>query len=196
MDVFDLDRSLVADYQSFARSFTQIRAQDIRDQVDKVYARRRFWPEPLITVNPHFERGASVEALVADGSLHPDVARIFRVDGQSITLYRHQMQAVAKATAGQSFAVTTGTGSGKSLCFFIPIIDAAIRARAAGEERRTRAIVIYPMNALANASGKSSTSSSTNRDCQKTCDRPSRGTPARRTMTNACASAKPSPTSC
>jgi hypothetical protein len=151
VDVFDLDRSLVADYQSFARSFTQIRAQDIRDQVDKVYARRRFWPEPLITVNPHFERGASVEALVADGSLHPDVARIFRVDGQSITLYRHQMQAVAKATAGQSFAVTTGTGSGKSLCFFIPIIDAAVRARAAGEERRTRAIVIYPMNALANS---------------------------------------------
>jgi len=61
------------------------------------------------------------------------------------------MQAVAKAVARQSFAVTTGTGSGKSLCFFIPIIDAAIRGRAAGEERRTRAIVIYPMNALANS---------------------------------------------
>src|SRR5437868_15119318 len=93
---------------------------------------------------------SSVEALVAGGSLHPDVARVFRVDGQTITLYRHQMQAVAKATARQSFAVTTGTGSGKSLCFFIPIIDAAIRSRAAGEERRTRGIVIYPMNALAN----------------------------------------------
>jgi Lhr-like helicase len=79
------------------------------------------------------------------------VARVFRVDGQSITLYRHQMQAVAKATARQSFAVTTGTGSGKSLCFFIPIIDAAIRARASGDHRRTRAIVICPMNALANS---------------------------------------------
>lgn len=151
MDVFDLDRALVADYASFARSFTQIRAADIRDQVNEIYASRRFWPEPLITVNPHFERGASVEALVRDGSLHPDTARVFRVDGQSITLYRHQMQAVAKATTRQSFAVTTGTGSGKSLCFFIPIIDAAIRARASGEERRTRAIVIYPMNALANS---------------------------------------------
>ena len=151
MDVFDLDRTLVADYASFARSFTEIRAQDIRDQVDEIYASRRFWPEPLITVNPHYERGASVEALVRDGSLHPDVARVFRVDGKSITLYRHQMQAVAKATARQSFAVTTGTGSGKSLCFFIPIIDAAIRERASGEERRTRAIVIYPMNALANS---------------------------------------------
>jgi Lhr-like helicase len=151
VDVFDLDRTLVQDYASFARSFTQIRARDIRDQVDTIYASRRFWPEPLITINPHFERGASVDALVADGSLHPDVARVFRVDGQSITLYRHQMQAVAKATAGQSFAVTTGTGSGKSVCFFIPIIDAAIRARASGEKPRTHAIVIYPMNALANS---------------------------------------------
>ena len=151
MDVFDLDRALVADYASFARSFTQIRAQDIRDQVDAIYASRRFWPEPLITVNPHFEQGSSVEALVRSGSLHPDVARIFQVDGKAITLYRHQTQAVAKAIARQSFAVTTGTGSGKSLCFFIPIIDAAIRARAAGEEQRTRAIVIYPMNALANS---------------------------------------------
>lgn len=151
MDVFDLDRALVSDYASFARSFTQIRAPDIRDQVDAIYASRRFWPEPLITVNPHYERGASVETLVTDGSLHPDVARVFRAGGRSITLYRHQMQAVAKATAGQSFAVTTGTGSGKSLCFFIPIIDAVIRARAAGDERRTRAIVIYPMNALANS---------------------------------------------
>jgi hypothetical protein len=149
--MFDLDRTLVADYASFARSFTQIRARDIRDQVDAIYASQRFWPEPLITINPHFEQGASVEALVADGSLHPDVARVFRVDGQSITLYRHQMQSVAKATARQSFAVTTGTGSGKSLCFFIPIIDAAIRTRAFGGERRTRAIVIYPMNALANS---------------------------------------------
>ena len=59
------------------------------------------------------------------------------------------MEAIAKATARQSFVVTTGTGSGKSLCFFIPIIDAAIRARAASEAPPTRAIVIYPMNALA-----------------------------------------------
>jgi len=64
VDVFDLDRTLVADYASFARSFTQIRAPDIREQVDAIYASRRFWPEPLITVNPDFERGSSVEVLV------------------------------------------------------------------------------------------------------------------------------------
>jgi ATP-dependent helicase YprA (DUF1998 family) len=151
VNVFDLDRALVSDYERFARSFTQIRASDIRQQVEAIYASNRFWPEALISINPHFEVGASVADLVAGGSLHPETASVFRVEGQPITLHRHQAQAVAKAAAGQSFVVTTGTGSGKSLCFFVPIIDAAIRARTSGEAPRTRAIVIYPMNALANS---------------------------------------------
>jgi hypothetical protein len=154
VNVFDLDRALVSDYARFARSFTQIRAPDILSQVEQIYATNRFWPEPLISINPNFERGASVADLAADGSLHPDTARVFRVDGQPIRFHRHQAQAIARATQRQSFAVTTGTGSGKSLCFFVPIIDAAIRARAAGETARTRAIVIYPMNALANSQMK------------------------------------------
>lgn len=151
VNVFDLDQSIIGDYERFARSFTQIRAEDIRTQVDALYATGRFWPEPLISINPHYERDASVETLVEEGFLHPDTAKIFRVGGVPITLYRHQAQAVAKASKGNSFVVTTGTGSGKSLCFFIPIIDAAVRARAADDKPRTRAIIVYPMNALANS---------------------------------------------
>lgn len=151
MNVFDLDSSIVSDYERFARSFTQIRAEDIRTQVDALYATGRFWPEPLISINPHYERDANIAALVEERFLHPNTAKIFRAGGVPITLYRHQAQSVAKAAKGSSFVVTTGTGSGKSLCFFIPIIDAAVRARVAGNSPRTRAIVVYPMNALANS---------------------------------------------
>jgi hypothetical protein len=52
MNVFDLDRVLVNDYERFARSFTQIRAIDIRSQVEALYASDRFWPEPLVSINP------------------------------------------------------------------------------------------------------------------------------------------------
>src|SRR6202012_2702888 len=72
-------------------------------------------------------------------------------DRKPIKLHRHQERAVAKARNDESFIVTTGTGSGKSLCFFVPIVDAVVRARRAGEARRTRAVIIYPMNALANS---------------------------------------------
>ena len=151
MNVFELDAAIIGDYERFARSFTQIRAPDIRAQVEAIYASDRFWPKPLITINPHFEDGASIDQLVSNGTLHEATAKVFSANDEPLSLYRHQAQAVAKASAGQSFVVTTGTGSGKSLCFFIPIIDAAIRARVAGEPARTRAIVIYPMNALANS---------------------------------------------
>jgi len=151
MDVFDLDRTLVRDYEQFARSFTTIRASDIREQIKQIYASNKFWPEPLVSINPNFKKGSSLLSLVKEGTLHPHTEQVFRKNGESLTLYRHQATAVAKARAKQSFIVTTGTGSGKSLCFFIPIVDAAIRARLAGEPRRTRAIVVYPMNALANS---------------------------------------------
>jgi hypothetical protein len=151
MNVFDLDQALVNDYERFARSFTLIRAPDIKRQVEDFYSSDRFWPEPLVSINPRFEGGDVIDRLVANGTLHAATGSIFCTDGKPLSLYRHQSQAVAKAATRQSFVVTTGTGSGKSLCFFIPIIDAAVRARAAGDGPRTRAIVIYPMNALANS---------------------------------------------
>jgi hypothetical protein len=94
VNVFDLDSSLVRDYERVARSFTQIRAPDILSQVEQIYATNRFWPEPLISINPNFERGASVADLAAGGSLHPETARVFRVDGQPIRFHRHQAQAI------------------------------------------------------------------------------------------------------
>ena len=48
--------------------------------------------------------------------------------------------------------LTTGTGSGKSLAYIVPIVDRVLRARVGGDRaKRVRAIIVYPMNALANS---------------------------------------------
>jgi ATP-dependent helicase YprA (DUF1998 family) len=48
--------------------------------------------------------------------------------------------------------LTTGTGSGKSLAYIIPIVDRVLAAKRAGSYRPgIKAIVVYPMNALANS---------------------------------------------
>jgi hypothetical protein len=106
VNVFDLDRALVSDYQRFARSFTQIRAADIRDQVEKLYASNRFWPDPLISINTHFESGAPIDRLAAGGIVHNDTAKVFCVEGRPIRLHRHQEQAVDKAAQRRSFIVS------------------------------------------------------------------------------------------
>jgi superfamily II DNA/RNA helicase len=153
LDIFGLDRALIDRYAGFARSFSEIRAPEIKAQIDAAYADQRFWPEPLVTINPRFEAGQSIDQLVAQKVLDPALAQIFAAgpDRKPLGLHRHQERAVAKARNGESFIVTTGTGSGKSLCFFVPIVDAIVRAKGAGEGARTRAIIIYPMNALANS---------------------------------------------
>jgi ATP-dependent helicase YprA (DUF1998 family) len=127
MDVFALRDAVVAEYRAFATSFTTIRADDIREQVEAIYAEDRFWPDPLIQLNPRFRAGEPLDRLIAAGALDPRVAEIFRVDGAALRPHRHQTQAVALAAQGKSYVVTTGTGSGKSLCYFIPIV----RRRAA-----------------------------------------------------------------
>ncbi|MCX7864893.1 MAG: DEAD/DEAH box helicase, partial [Novosphingobium sp.] len=153
MNVFELDADLIERYRKFARSFTSIRAEDLRKQIDAIYDSGTFWPEPLIGLNPEFMNGRSVAALAKEGVVDPDLARIFATGSprQPISLHLHQDQALMKALQGKNYIVTTGTGSGKSLCFFVPIINRILAARRAGEPRRTRAIIIYPMNALANS---------------------------------------------
>ena len=155
-DVFDLRRQVIDEYAAFSRSFTRIAAPDIAAVVEAEYARERYWPEPLIQINPNYRRNGTVADLVRDGMLHPECERLFQANKaegapRPIELYTHQLEALAKAKVDKSFVVTTGTGSGKSLSFFLPIIDRILRIRAAGSQSRTRAIVIYPMNALANS---------------------------------------------
>ena len=151
LDVFALRDSVVGEYKRFATSFTTVHAQDIREQIEAIYAEERYWPEPLIQINPSYKRSTDVGALAANGVLDPGCAEIFRAKGRPLALYKHQEQAVALAAAGESFVVTTGTGSGKSLCFFIPMVSHVLDARRTSAQPRTRAIVVYPMNALANS---------------------------------------------
>ena len=151
LDVFSLRDAVVGDYRTFATSFTTIFAEDIRQKVDAIYADQRYWPEPLIQINPRYKSTTTIEKLVQSGTLDARCAEIFRAGGVPLTLYKHQEQAVALASQGASYVVTTGTGSGKSLCFFIPIVNAVLADKRRGGAKRTRAIIIYPMNALANS---------------------------------------------
>ena len=155
-NVFGFRDHLISEYASFSRSFSRIAAPDIRDEVEWQYADGRYWPEPLIQINPNYQRKGTVQQLVVDGVLHNACADLFQVGKSEGTpeplhLYVHQMQALAKGQGKQSYVVTTGTGSGKSLSFFIPVIDRILTAKDQGKTARTRAIVIYPMNALANS---------------------------------------------
>lgn len=62
--------------------------------------------------------------------------------------YAHQLDAWRAAADGVSFIVSSGTGSGKTECFMIPMLNEMLRDPAKGVLTGVRAIAIYPLNAL------------------------------------------------
>jgi ATP-dependent helicase YprA (DUF1998 family) len=88
-----------------------------------------------------------------DGILHPGFRELCsEALPLDRPLYVHQEQAIVKVVRdGRNLVVATGTGSGKTEAFLIPILDHLLRERAAGTlSPGVRALLLYPMNALAN----------------------------------------------
>ena len=150
MNAFQLRDSVIADYRNYVQGFVKIKDKYINDVVQSSLQSGLLWPAPIIQLNPAYVQGDSFADLVANGVLHPECERIF-IDEKSkkpLKFYKHQTEAFKRAHAGQNYILTTGTGSGKSLTYIVPIVDAVLRN---GSGRGVQAIVVYPMNALANS---------------------------------------------
>jgi DEAD/DEAH box helicase domain-containing protein len=91
-------------------------------------------------------RDPKLEPLPDD--LDPRVASALVATGVT-ALYRHQAEAWEAARRGENVVVTTGTASGKSLAFNLPVLDAIAR------EPKTRALYLYPTKALSQDQARS-----------------------------------------
>lgn len=152
MSIFTLSQALLQDYARYVQSFLHINDDRVRQFVEQALVEEeKLWPPPLLQVNPHFELAESVADLCGQAKLHPLCAKIFYDDerNRSTRLYRHQRNAIELGLKRQPFVVTSGTGSGKTLTYLIPIFDAILRSKP--DESRVRAIIVYPMNALVNS---------------------------------------------
>jgi superfamily II DNA/RNA helicase len=154
MDVFAMRNRLVHDYDAFVRSFVDISDQRVKAVVNGALDDGALWPSPLVQLNPAFEPGGAIEDLVSEGILHKSCSDIFRAkktaesNGLPMRLHKHQDEAIRVARTGANYVLTTGTGSGKSLSYIIPVVDHVLRN---GSGKGIQAIVVYPMNALANS---------------------------------------------
>ena len=97
-NVFDFRNRLINEYSSFSRSFSKVSAQDILSKVEQEYDRGRYWPEPLIQINPNYKRQSTVQQLAHEGMLHASCSHIFqtgKTEGKAadLHLYVHQLQA-------------------------------------------------------------------------------------------------------
>lgn len=143
------------DYQSYVDSFQQIKNPQIQAWItDRMDEGGLLWKPPFLQISLPFLPGDPLQDLVNEGVLHPGTLKFTRISKSDLTSapikpYHHQVQAIRKLHQGKNVILATGTGSGKSFGFGLPIVSTALKMKAQGI-KGIKAVIIYPMNALAN----------------------------------------------
>jgi len=153
-DPFGQLEAIQQSFRSYAESFVTPRNPEIAQFLRRgVEEEDLLWREPFVAQKRRYRLGKSVEALIREGLLPPEIRPLLRRNPENFQdltpfhPYVHQEQALRAAHNGESFVVATGTGSGKSLAFGMPILAYALREKRPG----IKAVIVYPMNALANS---------------------------------------------
>ena len=153
IDAVSTSESIKATYRRYLSSLLAVRDPKVdaalRKAIDSTDMLDR---GPFLEATPPYVPGKSIRDLVSEGvlaqgftDLSSDVLPLDR------PLYVHQEEAIRRVADGRNIVVATGTGSGKTESFLIPILDSLIRDHERGElDSGVRALLLYPMNALAN----------------------------------------------
>jgi Zn-finger nucleic acid-binding protein len=143
-------RNVVEKYKRYLSTIFEINnpvyAKQFNSELNQAHA---FVQGPYLDVTDAFVKGNSITELIESGVLPKRFGRLNMPQNRS--LYLHQQEAIEKVYSGKNIVVSTGTGSGKTESFLIPILNDLIRQDEAGQlNAGVRALIIYPMNALAN----------------------------------------------
>ncbi len=137
-------------YRRYLRTTFFLRDPGIRASFAEALEQENVTKGPFLEMTPRFKQGSSLRACLADWFPAEIWEEGFlRAINADRPLYQHQEDAMRAALNGQNVIVATGTGSGKTEAFLLPILLHLYRTfddknRIPG----VRALILYPMNAL------------------------------------------------
>lgn len=144
-------RTIEASYRNYLATTIHFEDKELQNQVRAILEGRNFLSKgPFLEATPPHTKDATVRDLVDQELLNKGMLSLggFDPDRQ---LYVHQVNAIKKALEKKNYIVVTGTGSGKTECFLLPIINDILEEFSnSGHKPGVRAMILYPMNALAN----------------------------------------------
>jgi len=138
-------------YRRYLQTTFYFKDPVLRQSFQESLKSRHLSKGPYLEATPTFRRGTTPAALFAELLQHElDQGFLKAIEGERL-LYRHQEQAIRSVFGGHNVVVATGTGSGKTEAFLYPILLHLYQELEAGTlGPGVRALVLYPMNALAN----------------------------------------------
>lgn len=106
---------------------------------------------PFISVTDSYEKANTIKELVDKGVLCKSMLDVKSFDPYERKLYKHQVKSILNANEKKNIVITTGTGSGKTECFLLPVVNELLKEQENGTlDSGIRTLIIYPMNALVN----------------------------------------------
>ncbi len=149
-------RKVEDSYREYIATTIHFADADLQSQLERILSEPGYLAKgPFLEAAPPYRKDKSVADLVSEGVLCESMLNLGGGDLRKFdperALYVHQVRAIRKAASGRNYAVVTGTGSGKTECFLLPILnDILSEFEQKGASGGVRAMILYPMNALAN----------------------------------------------
>lgn len=164
LDPVKLTDSIRATYLRYLRTVLRTNDPELDRAISDALARVEsdLIAGPILESTPPFVPGRCPRDLAHDGILSAawldDPFPVRGDDGAWASipaarpLHSHQELAILKTLQGRNVMVATGTGSGKTETYLVPVLDSLLREAASGSLSRpgVRALLLYPLNALAN----------------------------------------------
>lgn len=149
-------RKVEGSYREYIATTIHFDDPDLQGQLEEILRKPGYLAKgPFLEAAPPYRKDKSIAELVDEGVVCKSMLSLGGGDPQNFDAYRplyvHQVKAIEKAVSGRNYAVVTGTGSGKTECFLLPILNDILREfEEKGPSAGIRAMILYPMNALAN----------------------------------------------
>ena len=146
--------NIIEKYLRYIETTFYIDDKDYMKQFKSYLEKKEFFAKgPYLDFSDSFEFGKNINQLIDEDILSNEFKALYRDNPNLLTrsLYKHQELSIRKIREGRNLVVTTGTGSGKTESFLLPVINYLMEQKVEGSlNDGVRALIIYPMNALAN----------------------------------------------
>lgn len=151
MNIIALSNEIEERYRQYLKTTFYFRDRELMASFEENLALGQLSKGPYLEATPVFKRSQVPRTIFTQLlGYAPDEGFLKAVNSER-QLYLHQEQAIQQVFAGNNVIVAAGTGSGKTEAFLYPILLHLYKEfRSGGLCPGVRALILYPMNALAN----------------------------------------------
>lgn len=151
MNLIQLASEIEQRYRRYLKTTFYFKDPELRGSFAQALDSGHLSKGPYLEATPVFKPGQTPRELFQSLPGFQSDERFLKAVQGDRPLYQHQEEAIRKVFEGRNVVVATGTGSGKTEAFLYPILLHLYQEFKAGQlGPGVRALILYPMNALAN----------------------------------------------